>query len=208
MTVDKYSAADIQIVEFDEHVRTHPQMYFQADRNNPDFATRVLGNVLGHALHPAARLAAAHTLQIEAEITGDLAFVVRDDRADALDEQGNPQLGYFGSLLRPERWGSAAAGAVSSRVVIEVWRNGHAFRQELAGLRPLSEPRKIGPGAGTGTRIAFELDRVYMERSHALTLDFTELDLHGPDCNEPAGPGRVTLTDLRDPDRPVIAHHP
>ncbi|MFI2207522.1 hypothetical protein ACH47Z_44130 [Streptomyces sp. NPDC020192] len=158
MAVDKYSAADIQIVEFDDHVRTHPQMYFQVGRNGPDFATRVLGNVLGHALHPAARLAAAHTLQIDAEITGDFAFAVHEDRADALDEQGNPELGYFGSLLRSERWGSAAAGAVSSRVVVEVWRNGHAFRQELVGLRPLSEPRKIDPPAGRGTRIAFELD--------------------------------------------------
>ena len=208
MTVDKYSAADIRIVEFDEHVRAQPQMYFQVGRSNPEFATRVLENVLGHALHPAARLAPVHTLQVEAEITGDLSFSVRDDRADALDEHGYPQLGYFGSLLRPERWLSAAASAVSSRVVVGVWRNGHAFEQELAGLRPLSEPRKIDPSPGTGTRIAFELDRAHLEQYHALTLNLTGLDLHGPDCDEPAGPGRVTLTDLRDRDRPVIARYP
>ena len=206
MTVDKYSAADIRVVEFDEHVRAQPQMYFQVGRRNPEFATRVLENVLGHALHPAARLAPVHTLQVEAEITGDLSFAVRDDRADALDEHGNPQLGYFESLLRPERWLSAAASAVSSRVVVEVWRNGHALEQELAGLRPLSEPRNINPLPGTGTRIAFELDRTYVEQ-HRLTLNVTGLDLHGPDCNGPAGPGRVTLTDLRNPGRPVIAHY-
>ncbi|MBF9072849.1 hypothetical protein [Streptacidiphilus fuscans] len=194
-------------MDFDEHVRAQPQMYFRVGRSNPELATRVLENVLGHALHPAARLAPLHTLQAEAKITGDLSFAVRDDRADALDGHGHPQLGYFGSLLLPERWLSAAASALSSRVVVKVWRNGHAFEQELAGLRPVSEPRRTDPQPGTGTRIAFELDRAFLGQHHALTLNLTALDLHGPDCDAPAGPGRVTVTDLREADRPISAHY-
>ncbi|SOE07494.1 hypothetical protein [Streptomyces sp. Ag109_G2-15] len=44
--------------------------------------------------------------------------------------------GYHGALLGPERWTGAAAAALGTRTVVEVWRDGHGVRQELAGIRP------------------------------------------------------------------------
>ncbi|SCL71869.1 hypothetical protein GA0070606_5862 [Micromonospora citrea] len=204
MTVQGYSAAGIQVVEFDESVRTRPVMYFGAERGDPDLATHVLCAVLAHGLHPAARVAAAHTPQVRAEIIGDLAFVVSDDRADALDPLGSARPGYHGSLLGAGRWVSAAAGAVSSRTVVEVWRDGRGLRQELAGLRPVAVPQVIDPPAGAGTRVSFELDDAYFGQGHAMAGDLTSLDLHGPHCNDPAGPGQVTLVDFRHEGDPIV----
>ncbi|GAB3146907.1 hypothetical protein GCM10027290_29350 [Micromonospora sonneratiae] len=56
----------------------------------------MLRSVLAHGLHPATRVAAPYTLQVKAEIIGDLTFVVSDDRADVLDGLGSTRLGYYG----------------------------------------------------------------------------------------------------------------
>lgn len=192
-----YSAAGIEVLEFDESVRRRPGMYFGVARDNPGLATEVLCGVLGHALHPAARVGPAHTSQVTAEVVGDLAFMVADDRAFALDRDGPARLGYFGSLLGPDRWASAAAAAVSSRTVVEVWRDGVGFRQELAGIRPLTGPRRYDPPPDAGTRVSFELDPDYFGSGHAIASDLAGFDPHGPDCVEPAGPGQVTLVDVR-----------
>ncbi|MFI7296776.1 hypothetical protein [Streptomyces sp. NPDC050121] len=193
----EYDAADIRIIEFDEHVRQNPGMYFEVGRSSPELATRVLCAVLRHALHPATRVGPAHTLRAEAAICGDLAFWVADDQADALDPRGRPRLGYYGSLLGPDRWLSLAAGAVSSRTVVEVRREGVGFRQQLAGGRPVGDPEQFTPPSGTGTRVAFELDETYVGPHSVITPDLSSLDLHGPLCDEPDGPGCVVLRDMR-----------
>lgn len=161
----------------------------------------------GVRLHPAARVAAPHALRIRAEVSGDLAFAVEDDRADALDGLGSARPGYHGSLLGPERWVSAAAAAVCSRTVVEVWRDGRGLRQELAGLRPLTEPREVDAPAGAGTRVRFELAGAYFGDGRVITADLTSLDLHGPYCDNPAGPGEVTLLDLRHGATPVVSRY-
>ncbi|MGW7244179.1 hypothetical protein [Streptomyces sp. NPDC054804] len=198
-----YSAADVQVVEFDQHVRARPSMYFGVGRGSPELATQVLCTVLRHALHPATRVAPAHSPQVEAEVLGDLTFRVADEQADALDEQGRPHLGYYGSLLGPNRWASAAAAALSSRTVIEVWRDGHGFRQELAGVRPIEEPQEIDSPTGAGTRVVFELDQSYTGARTVLATDLGSLDLHGPHCGDPHGPGSVVVRDLRDRSNPA-----
>ncbi|MFF4113690.1 hypothetical protein ACFY0P_09395 [Streptomyces sp. NPDC001714] len=202
-----YSAADIQVIEFDQHVWANPTMYFGVRRGDPELATQVLCAVLGHALHPATRVAPAHTPQVEAEVHGDLKFWVADDQADALDEQSRALLGYYGSLLGPNRWNSAAAAALSTRTAIEVWRDGYGFRQELAGLRPIEQPQEIGSPTGAGTRVAFELDRAYVGAGTALTDDLGSLDLHGLHCSDPHGPGGVVVRDLRDRSNPAEFHY-
>ena len=192
-----YSAADIQLLEFDDAVRKRPGMYFGASRESAGLATQVLCGVLGHVLHPATSVAPAHTLRACAEISADLAFSVIDDQANPFDEQGLPRLGYYGSLLGPDRWISAAAAAVSSRAVVEVWRDGRGFHQVLAGVRPVGPPEELEAGDGCGTRVTFELDPAYFGPRAAISTDLRSLDLHGPDCTEPSGPGFVTVRDLR-----------
>ncbi|MFJ9815151.1 hypothetical protein ACIRU3_07735 [Streptomyces sp. NPDC101151] len=174
-------------------------MYFGVPRDHPALATRVLRRVLAHALHPAARLAPNHSRRITAVIHGDLAFTVTDDLPDALDDgPDRPRLGYYGALLGPDRWAGAAAAALSTRALVEVWRDGHGIRQELVGIRPTAQPAGFAPPAGAGTRVACTLDPACFAPGSAITTDLDGLDLHGPYCEEPPGPGAVTLRDLRD----------
>ncbi|MGI8334787.1 hypothetical protein ACRYCC_32955 [Actinomadura scrupuli] len=192
-----YSAADIQVLEFDESVRARPGMYFGVGRENAALATEVLGSVLVHALHPAARLAPTHTPRVHAEVFADLAFAVADDQAGLAGDGGIPRLGYHGSLLGTDRWLLAAAAAVSARVIVEVWRDGRGHCQELSGLRPVTMPQEFDAPPGSGTKVTFELDRIYFGPDAAITSDLNALDLHGPYCTDPPGPGRVTIRDLR-----------
>jgi hypothetical protein len=194
---NEYSAADITVLEFDEAVRKRPGMYFGVGPTDPRLATRVLSAVVGGAFHPPAKVAPVHSPVVVAEITADLAFSVTDNRADALTGEGTPRQGYYGSLLTSNRWKSAAASAVSARTTVDVWRDGRGLRQELAGLRPTGPPTEFAGPAGEGTRVAYLLDTGYLDPASAITTDLGGLDLHGPGCAPPAGPGSVLLRDLR-----------
>ena len=196
MTEHGYSAADITVLTMADAVRKRPGMYFGVGRGDPRLATEVLCAVVGHAFHPAAKVAARHTPHVVAEITADLAFAVTDDQADTLTGTGVPQLGYEGSLLTADRWSSAAAAAVSSRAVVEVWRAGQGFRQTLVGLRPVEPPAEFDAPAGAGTRVVFILDPAYFGSS-VITSDIAALDVHGPYCAEAVGSGEVIVRDHR-----------
>jgi DNA gyrase/topoisomerase IV subunit B len=196
VTEHGYSAADITVLTMADAVRKRPGMYFGVGRGDPHLATAVLCAVVGHAFHPAAKVAASHTPHVVAEITADLAFAVTDDQADTLTGTGVPRLGYEGSLLTADRWSSAAAAAVSSRAVVEVWRAGQGFRQTLAGLRPVEPPAEFDAPAGAGTRVVFILDPAFLGSS-VITTDIATLDVHGPYCTEAAGSGEVIVRDHR-----------
>lgn len=196
MSDPEYSSAHIRVLELDEAVRSRPGMYFGLGRGNPDLPTRVLAAVLAHALHPATKLAPTHSPSVYAEVFDDLAFSVTDDQASPFDG-GTPQPGVFGSLLGTDRWLWAAAAAVSSCAVVEVWREGRGFRRTLAALRP-SGPREVFDAPpGRGTKVTFHLCPSYFGEAAAISRDLTDLDLHGRDCAVPPGPGWVTLLDLR-----------
>ncbi|MFF5081522.1 hypothetical protein ACFY36_31120 [Actinoplanes sp. NPDC000266] len=202
MTEHAYSAVDITVLTMADSVHTRPGMYFGAGRDDPRLATEVLCVVVGHAFHPAARVAASHTPHVVADITADLAFAVTDDQADTLTGPGVPRLGYEGSLLTAERWSSAAAAAVSTQTVVEIWRDGRGFRQTLVGLRPAEPPTEFGPPAGAGTRVIFNLDAAFFDSS-VITTDIAALDVHGPYCADVAGPGEVIVRDHRGANGPT-----
>lgn len=197
VTEPDYSLAKIRVLEFDDSVRKRPGMYFGVGRDDPRLATRVLCTVVGHAFHPATRVAASHSPDVVAEITADLVFSVTDDQADVLTGPGMPRLGYYDSLLTSERWSSAAAAAVSSQTTVEVWRHGHGYRQRLVGLRPVEPPAEFSAPVGAGTRVAFVLDPAYFG-SAAITTDIAGLDVHGPDCTDTTGSGTVVIRDHRE----------
>lgn len=72
----EYSAADITVLEFDESVLKRPGMYFGVALDDPRLPTKLLEAAAGHALHPATRVAEAHSLVSVIEILGDTRFRV------------------------------------------------------------------------------------------------------------------------------------
>lgn len=171
-------------------------MYFGVGPGDPSLATRVLCTVVGHAFHPATKVAASHAAHVVADITADLAFAVTDDQADLPTGQGMPRLGYEKSLLTPDRWSSAAAAAVSTRTSVEVWRDGRGFRQTLVGLRPVEPPRAFSAPTGAGTRVEYVLDPDFFGTA-SITTALADLDIHGPDCRDAVGLGEVVVRDHR-----------
>ncbi|WP_223190911.1 hypothetical protein [Nonomuraea terrae] len=187
--------ADITVLDFDEHVRKRPGMYFGVALGDPRLPTQVLSAVAGHVAHPAASVAEVHSLSAGIDIVGDLCLRVTVDQPHAW--QDAPALGYFGSLLGPEWWQPAAAAALCEKASVEMWRDGRGFRQDLAGLRPVSEVEVFDPPTGSGTRMTFTLDPRDLRPGAAFPADLEGIDVHGPYCDAAHGPGRIILRDHR-----------
>ncbi|MGW3245654.1 hypothetical protein [Streptomyces sp. NPDC001070] len=198
MAGHSYDPSRIVLLEFDAAVRARPGMYFRHGRGDRRLPTSVLCAVTGHVLHPATAVAAVHSLSALVEITGDLAFTVTFDEPHSWEGHEGLATGHFGALPGPEWLYPAAAAALSTRAVAEVWRGGRGFRQELRGIRPCSVPREYAAPAGSGTRWEFVLDADYFGQDASLAAEPGRLDPCGPDCAEPAGPGYVLVRDLRD----------
>ncbi|MFE2477750.1 hypothetical protein [Streptomyces sp. NPDC059389] len=198
MTEHTYEAAQIKVLEFDASIRKRPSMYFGVGQGDPALPASVLCTVAVHALHPATGVAREHTLRTVIEITDSLSFTMTMDQPHSWEASGAPALGYYDSLLGPEWWLPAAAAALCERAAVEMWCAGRGFRQDLAGIRPLTAPQEFEPPAGSGTKVTFALDPEYVGAASALPTDLEHLDLHGPHCSAAAGPGHVTIRDLRD----------
>ncbi|WP_330290810.1 hypothetical protein [Streptomyces sp. NBC_00576] len=197
MTEHRYSAADIEVLEFDAAVRKWPGMYFGVGPGSPKLPANLLSAVGRHVLHPATSVAGEHALRGLVTITSDSSFTVAMDQPHAWGVSDAPDLGYFGSLLRSEWWLLAATAAISHRVTVEMWCAGRGLRQDLSGIRPCADPQEFHPVEGSGTRVSFALDPAYVGQHFVLPTDLEDLDLHGPDCLEPAGPGYVLIKDVR-----------
>lgn len=188
----EYSAEHIRVFELDEIVRRHPGMYFRVGAGDPRLPTEILLAAVSHIYHPPPRLGPPHLGRIEVVVLDNLVFSVTDDVAN---EPGKP--GYGDTLIPGWRLYPAAAAAASTRSVIETWRGGHGLRQELAGVKPVSDPVEFEAPEGTGTHMLFELDAEFVGAGSAITHELDALDLHGPDCYPTPGSVPITFTDRR-----------
>jgi DNA gyrase/topoisomerase IV subunit B len=192
----------LRVLTLAEAVRLRPGMYFGVGLGDPGLASSVLCAVVSHAVQLAAKVAAGHPAHVVADVTADLAFTVTDDHADLPTGQDVPWHGVKESLLTDDRWVSAAAAAVSSQSIVEVWRDGRGFRQTLVGLRPVGPAQAFSAPTEVGTRVAHILDPDFFG-SAIITTDLADLDLHGPHCVDAVDLGGVLIRDHRSQGRPA-----
>ncbi|MFE5923625.1 hypothetical protein [Streptomyces sp. NPDC056468] len=190
--MERYTADRLRVIAFEEHVRARPAMYFRVERDSPELPTEVLQGVVWDALH---RRDGTHG-QISVEITSDLSFTVEDDQLHSADERRRPLPGFYQSLLDKDRWAPAAAAALSVRTGIEVWLDGHGYRQELAGAAPTSAWGQCPARRPYGTRTTFHLDPSYFGPGEAIAWALQSEELHGERCEHPS-PATFPILDLR-----------
>ncbi|WP_406099699.1 hypothetical protein [Streptomyces sp. NBC_01013] len=191
--MERYTADQIQVIAFEEHVRTRPAIYFRVSRGSPELPTEVLQQAVWDALHHRD---GTHG-RISVEIESDLNFTVEDDQRRAADEQGRPLPGFFGSLLGKERWAPAAAAVLSVRTVVEVWLDGRGYRQELAGATPTGSWEEFATPKLSGTRTTFHLDPSYCGPDEAIAWSLLAEELHGQECDAQPSPVTFPIHDLR-----------
>jgi DNA gyrase/topoisomerase IV subunit B len=191
--VEHYTADQIQVLTFEEHVRSRPAMYFRVDRGSPELPTEVLQRVVWDALHHSD---GTHG-QIIVETGSDLGFTVEDDQRPAADEQGRPLPGLCGSLLGKERWAPAAAAALSVRAVVEVRLDGRGYRQELVGTKGMGAWEEFATSEPSGTRATFPLDPSYCGPDEAIAWSLLPEGLHGQECDAHPSPVTFPIQDVR-----------
>ncbi|MFD0076372.1 hypothetical protein ACFVIY_28445 [Streptomyces sp. NPDC127166] len=196
--MEKFPVESLRVIDFVEHVRRCPQMYFLVEQGSPELPTEVLRAVAWDALHCRD---GKHG-QISVEIGSDLSFTVESDQRPSADERERLLPEFSGSLLDlfdMQRWAPSAAGALSVRTVIEVWLDGHGYRQQLAGMEPTSPWEEFLAPQPFGTRTTFHLDPSFCGPGEAIAWALRPEELHreGGTCKEHPSPTRFPIHDLR-----------
>ncbi|WP_432017724.1 hypothetical protein [Streptomyces hydrogenans] len=196
--MEKFTVEPLRVVDFVEHVRRRPARYFLVDQDSPELPTEVLRAVAWDALH---RRDGRHG-QISVEIGSDLSFTVESDQRPSADERERLLPEFFGSLLDMfgmQRWAPSAAAALSVRTLIEVWLDGHGYRQELVGMDPTGPREEFMAPKPFGTRTTFHLDPSFCGPGEAIGWALRPEELHreGGTCKEHPSPTTFPIRDLR-----------
>ncbi|MFD9623978.1 hypothetical protein ACFWB2_43240 [Streptomyces virginiae] len=194
--MERFTVEPLRAVDLMEDVRRRPARYFLVDQGSPELPTEVLRAVAWDGLH---RRDGRHG-QISVEIGSDLSFTVESDQRPDADARERLLPGVFGSLLDMfdmQRWAPSAAAALSIRTVIEVWLDGHGYRQELLGMDPTGPRREFMAPKPFGTRTTFHLDPSFCGPGEAIAWALRPEELHGEACNEHPSPTTFPIYDLR-----------
>ena len=173
----EYSAKDITVLEGLEPVRLRPGMYIGSTgiRGLHHLVTEVVDNAVDEAL-------AGRNDSVEVTIHPDNSVTVRDRGAgipiDVIPEQGLPALtvvltklhagGKFGGDGYKVSGGLHGVGvsvvnALSEWLIVEVRRDGKAYRQEFARGVPTTDMQEIGTSDESGTTITYLPDAEIFE---------------------------------------------
>jgi len=172
----QYDASDIEVLSGLDPVRKRPGMFTDTSRPN-HLAQEVIDNSVDEAL-------AGYAKSIEVRLQADGALSVIDDgRGMPVDTHGqhgvsgveliltrlhaggkfsNKQYQFSGGL---HGVGVSVVNALSTELVVQVWRNGKHFEMRFAGGDKSSDLVEIGTCAKsrTGTMIRFQPDASYFD---------------------------------------------
>jgi DNA gyrase subunit B len=170
-TTSHYEALDIHVLPGTEGVRKRPGMYV-GDVDNGDGLHHLLWEVVGNAIDE----------HLATNLDGYVRITLDDDRAIVEDngrgmraDPANDHVSsiehimttlHHGSAKRPHTHlgpslhgtGLAPVCALSSELVVEVWRDGRALVQRFARGAAVTLLEELGPTHRTGTRISFVPD--------------------------------------------------
>ncbi|MDB5444317.1 MAG: parE, partial [Phenylobacterium sp.] len=170
-----YSAKDIEVLEGLEPVRKRPGMYIGGtdERALHHLFAEVLDNAMDEAV-------AGHAKVIEVILEADGALTVKDDgRGIPVDPHpkhpGKSALEVIMTVLHSggkfsgkayetsgglHGVGVSVVNALSERVEVTAWKDGHEWRQAFTRGRPLGPIEQIAPTRKHGTAITFAPDPV------------------------------------------------
>ncbi|MFJ8476919.1 hypothetical protein [Kitasatospora sp. NPDC094011] len=197
MAEHPYDDIWIEAPESGASVRRNVPMFFGAAPGDPQLGTNLLSALGDDLLHAASSIAPAHTLSARIDILGDRRITVSVAQPHRWTASDSPTLGPSGSLLGNEWWSLSALAALSAAVTVELWCDGRGFRQHCSGLRPLGAVQDFLPPDGSGTRVSLTLDPACIGADVAIPTELAGLNLHGPFCTAPPGPGRLLIRDHR-----------
>ena len=165
-----YSASDIQVLEGLEPVRMRPGMYIGGtdERALHHLFAEILDNAMDEAVAGFAKT-------IEVKLDADGALSVRDDgRGMPVDPHpkfkdksaleviftvlhagGKFKEGAYQTSGGLHGVGASVVNALSARLEVTVWRDGHEWRQAFAQGKPLGPIQQLGPSRKRGTLVRF-----------------------------------------------------
>ncbi|MBI4201462.1 MAG: type IIA DNA topoisomerase subunit B [Chloroflexi bacterium] len=169
----EYTARDIQVLEGLQAVRRRPGMYIGSTdyRGLHHLIYEIVDNGVDEAL---AGVCDWITISLEEDGTVRVTDNGRGIPVDMHPTTHRPALETILTTLHSgAKFGSGAykvsgglhgvgasvVNALSERLVVEVQRDGHLFRQEFARGKPVSDVKEIGPATGHGTTVAFLPDQ-------------------------------------------------
>lgn len=170
-----YDASDITILEPHVSVRKRPAMYvgnIDDGEGMHQLLWEILGNAVDEHLRGGASLVSVridgHTVTVEDDGRGipvdpmprysgmsvvEVVFTILSMRGSLFSE--SPHVHLTSNL-----WGAGApvVAYLSSRIDVDVWREGRYYHLAYEGGKPLDGLRDLGPTERTGTRVTFTPD--------------------------------------------------
>ncbi|MFJ6798876.1 ATP-binding protein [Streptomyces sp. NPDC091268] len=216
VNVNEYDASHIQVLEGREAIRRRPGMYIGSTGERG--LNQMVYEVVSYAVDEHL---AGHADTIDVTITADGGIRVADNGRGLPVEVEEPTgksavereltQSSFGSKPRTGYWlsgglsglGLCVVNALSSRLKVEIHRDGHRWTQEYEKGIPITALTRNEESSGHGTAIVFLPDADIFETT---LWSFATLSQRLQELAFLNGGLAISLTDER-PERPVRYHH-
>ena len=170
---NSYTVKDIQVLKGLEAVRKRPGMYIGG--TGPEGLHQLVWEILDNCVDEALN---GHCSSIEVILESDGAVTI-GDTGRGIPVDVHPSTGknsvetifcnlHAGGKFDDDAYkvagglhgvGASVVNALSSRLLVEVKRDGFKYSQEFAKGKPVNTLRTISPARGTGTRVSFLPDK-------------------------------------------------